>query len=349
MSATTTAQPLPLTELPWRVRFVVVAVTALGWLTLCGVAVALGAGAFHVHPIVGLGYVVVCAALAVLVAVQRRRESTRRRVLQDWAADHGWDYEPRSSVLVGRWSAAVFRGASRRAGDVLRTVVDGVPVVSFTHGGAWWRPARSVPSGIHVVMTSLPASFPGLAVQPEDRVSRLAEALGGQDVATESAAFNAHWQVTSIDPRFAHAIVHPRLMERLLAPDARGLGVVLEGRDVVVHAPGATPVDKVDARVQLLLDVVRLLPPHALADRPEVVRTTRVRSSGRRRPDDPTTPGAYAAAVLVLAVSAVLLVALAEAGAPGLAAGAGAALLVVVTALLLVPDHLARRRRRRSR
>ena len=36
----------------------------------------------------------------------------------------------------------------------------------------------------------------------------------------------------------AHAVLHPRLMERLLAPDVEGMSLLLEDRDVALYAPG---------------------------------------------------------------------------------------------------------------
>jgi hypothetical protein len=82
------------------------------------------------------------------------------------------------------------------------------------------------------------------------------------------------------DATFAHAFCHPRVMERLMSPDARGVSLLVEGRDIIVHAPGPTDVDAVESRAELAAELVRLIPPYLVARHPG--RTRRKRRGPKR-------------------------------------------------------------------
>jgi len=272
--------PIPFRSLPWGTRLVLVLLYIVGGAFCGGLLVVFGIGGYLVHPAVGVAYGVGWGVVVVLIVRQQRDRRRRRRVFAAWADEHGWDYRERSTVLVGRWTAWPFRGASRTATDVLSGAVDGCPVTSFTHGGSWWPRARGRSAdGVHVVMTTLPTAFPSLTITPEDQYTRAAGAIGLRDIQLESAEFNARWRVLSSDPRFAHAVLQPRLMARLLEPDVEGMSMLVEDRDIALFAPGRTLPSDVEPRAALLAELVRIVPRYLPDDHPTRVRTRRDRRS----------------------------------------------------------------------
>lgn len=276
----TPASPVPLRDMPWRTRLAIVALWGFLGVVCGGSFVLFGVSAFALHPVIGVAYVLAWAGVAALAEGGRRQRRQRRALFAAWAAAHGWQYDERSSVLVGRWSAWPFRGANRTAHDVLTREVDGCRVTSFTHGGAWWPRMRARgAAGLHVVMTTLPTTFPCLTITPEDRYSRTAEAVGLRDIQMESAEFNARWRVVSADARFAHAVLQPRLMARLLEPDVEGMSMLVEDRDIALFAPGRTLPSDVEPRAALLAELVRMVPRYLPDDHPTRVRTRRDRRS----------------------------------------------------------------------
>ena len=110
---------------------------------------------------------------------------------------------------------------------------------------------------------------------------RLATLVGGQDIRVESDDVNRAYRVAATDERFGHAIVHPRLMERLLQPDALGIAWRIEGPWILSWEPGETDLDRVAPRLGLLAAVVRSIPPHVWQD--HGVDPDRA-ADGRRRP-----------------------------------------------------------------
>lgn len=272
------ASPAPLRDMPWPTRLATVLAYGVIAVMCGGSIVVFGVAAFTLHPVIGIAYVLAWAGVAALVEVGRRRRRERRALFTAWAAAHGWEYDEHSAVLVGRWTAWPFRGANRTATDVLRGVVDGCPVASFTHGGSLSpRVRRAGASGLHVVMTTLPTAFPSLTITPEDGYSRTAVAVGVRDIQLESAEFNARWRVVSADPRFAHAVLQPHLMARLLEPDVEGMSVLVEDRDIALFAPGRTRPADVEPRAALLAELVRMVPRYLPDDHPARVRTRRDR------------------------------------------------------------------------
>lgn len=211
-------------------------------------------------PVVIAASVLITASLGLLLWAYDREERRRRKEVAAWAALHGWQVMRRTVLVLGRWSAAPFAGsAKRRVLDAIRRVEARGTVVSLTHRAA---------TDLHAVFTERPMRGPGVLLTPETAADRAARAVGAQDIQVESAELNARFRIQAPDGRFAHAVLHPRVMERLLEPDAAGLGVLVEGRDVVVFAPGRADLGRVHAMTNLVLDLADLLPAFVADDHP---------------------------------------------------------------------------------
>ncbi len=183
--------------------------------------------------------------------------------------------------VLGAWVTSPY-GTRPRSVDVppgwqcwrsLRPAVDDPLLAPFAGGrtvrknvmaGTWSQlPAQWFVVGrIAVTMVTLPAAFPILQLVP--RAYRTEFDVGrGDDLHTESAEFRARWRIWSPDLMYAHAVLGPRFLERLLQPDAIGCGVTVVGRDLYAWEPlDGFPETGVTARLGLLTDLVRLVPAH---------------------------------------------------------------------------------------
>jgi len=240
------------------------AVVVLGLVGLGIAGVSLGAD----HPAGGM--LVVMAAVAVLVAVggawlHRKRQER----LTAWAHAVGWTYSPRdpgrglATLQTGR---PFGQGHSRRVTEVLTGTYEGHPAVSFTYGWATGSGDEKRRYEAHVVGIALPAYLPTLELTPEGLGARLAKALGARDLQLESAAFNAAYRVDAPDARTAHAILHPRTLERLLRPDAVGMSWRIEGTWLLSWETGSTDTERIAPRLGVLAAVVRGVPRHVWQD-----------------------------------------------------------------------------------
>ena len=112
----------------------------------------------------------------------------------------------------------------------------------------------------HVVAVPLPAYLPTLELTAEGVGAKLAKAFGGQDIEFESEDFNRAWRVEAGDAKFAHDVVHPRLMERLLRADARGVSLRVEGTDLLSWSSGSQQLDAIAGRLQVMCALVDAIP-----------------------------------------------------------------------------------------
>lgn len=79
--------------------------------------------------------------------------------------------------------------------------------------------------------------LPDLEIRGEHFLDKIGDALGFDDIDFESEEFSRRFMVKSSDKRFAYAVVHPRMMEFLMANDAHG--AQLQGGECLITGVGA--------------------------------------------------------------------------------------------------------------
>ena len=262
-------------------RWQVVAVRVLGLVALIafGAPVAFvftawllaGAAGLAGRELTGVGGVLLTAVVTALLVtplvwfagrLELEGAGLRRREVRAWAEAHGWSIDGRPGVFEHRWASFPFGGPRGRVLNLIYRSDERGTVHSLTYV------ADSVPR--HVVASELPLDGPSVRLAP-----RAALRTTEPGIALEWAAFNERWHVESDRPRYAHAVLHPRMMERLVEPDADGLSVLFEGSDVVVHAPGRTALSRIEPMADLVLDLAALVPAFVGLDNPPRPTTRR--------------------------------------------------------------------------
>ncbi|MDM7854640.1 hypothetical protein [Cellulomonas alba] len=216
-----------------------------------------------------VGFIVVMAAVVVTGMV---RNSQRLEALAAWARQAGWSYVGRDDTLAWSMTGDPFgRGDEIEGQDVVQGAWQGMPACSFTYVSidithdSEGRTQRHS-SSHHVVLLELPTALPFIEVTPDGLGAKLIKAAGGTDLDFESDDFNRTYRVDATDPVTAHAVIHPRLMERLLQPDARAVAWRIDGRRIVAWRPGSAQPDRITPALTLLADVVRSIPRHVWLD-----------------------------------------------------------------------------------
>ncbi|TWD84645.1 hypothetical protein FB561_5839 [Kribbella amoyensis] len=111
----------------------------------------------------------------------------------------------------------------------------------------------------HVIAIELPVHLPELVVS---RQPLLEPELLSFDA--ESEAFNRQYYVASPAHRYTSAVLHPRMMECLLAHPELSFRII--GNQVVAYAPTPWTVPQTLATVPALSRVADLIPPFVLKD-----------------------------------------------------------------------------------
>ena len=158
--------------------------------------------------------------------------------------------------------------------------IDGMPfnapggvVVSSIISGMWNNrraQSMSVSPSRHQVppifasaeVMELPEPLPRMEITPRGG-SVLAGPSGGDDLEVESADFNANFRVSTWNREYAHAMLHPRMIERLLRPDALSLSLTICGDRIVAWMAPPADLKTVGARLTVLSDMADLIPAFA--------------------------------------------------------------------------------------
>lgn len=198
-----------------------------------------------------------------------QQDQKRRSALAAFAAAKGWIFEPDDRRgLAERWSDPPFGiGHSRRASNVMSGTVDGRPMLAFdyrykiTTSTGKSRTTRTYTYGVCVL--GLPTYLPPLEVGPENVLTRFGNALGLDDVDLESEDFNRAFRVRGA-PRFAHDVLTPRTMERLLRSECRSWRIA--GTDILAWDDGKPGPVEILSRLATIESVVESIPDFVWKD-----------------------------------------------------------------------------------
>ena len=161
--------------------------------------------------------------------------------------------------VVDSWRLPPFGMGGAVVEGALAGPCRGHRAVTFGYTAAGAAQLRATQLRYHVVALRLPRALPTVWVNP-----RLADAPAvavGREVLVESAEFNDTLRVTGDDVRFTHAVLSPRVIERLLQPDSLGLELRIEGATIVHWRLGNPEPASTERALAVLADVVDALPP----------------------------------------------------------------------------------------
>jgi hypothetical protein len=189
------------------------------------------------------------AATALVVAVGRaaaRAERRRGEALYAWAAANGWQL--REGDVPAPWRQRLAHLRSFRVRRLVYGAVGGLPVLAAdchytAHGTDGQGNSQSTDVSLSVFVARLPGVWPDIEVRGRRLGSRLLRALGRSSrVEVGHPLFDQRFTVEAADPRAAHAVLSPALV------DAHLRGLVppwsLHGGELLVAEMGRlTPED----------------------------------------------------------------------------------------------------------
>lgn len=187
----------------------------------------------------------------------------RRKEAQDWAAARQWRFTERSNSMHKHLQAGVFNtGSSRRASLILEGTFHNIPAASwnyqYTVSSGSGKNRRSTTYHFHVLELGLPEALPALELSPDNAFRR----FFGRGIEFENDEFNRAWRVASDDERTAYDVIHPRMMERLMQPDLRGLSFLAQGNRLLIWRRGRQNLAAIDGGLATLLEFYRQIPDY---------------------------------------------------------------------------------------
>jgi hypothetical protein len=219
------------------------------------------------HSVFGFGplglLLVVVAASGIWWVADAVWHHRHRGNLRDFAEHHGWEFRERTSEYRSRFSSYPFgQGTDRADLDLLRGTFHGRECATFTRRYDMGSDDSNAMVNFQITLVELSVNLPTVDLIPADAFTRMANLMGGTNIGFESAEFNSYWHVKSTDARYAHALLHPRMLHRLNRADARDYFIRFEGRAVLMWRPDRSGTEDLARRFGVLTTLAGLVPPH---------------------------------------------------------------------------------------
>lgn len=155
-------------------------------------------------------------------------------------------------------------GSNRYAFNIMQgTARDGSPCSIFdyhyeTHSTDSKGRRKTHHHYLSVFTLILPRQFPEIVIQPEGFFSKIAQAMGFDDIDFESVEFSKRYQVKSPDKKFAYDFCNAQMISYLL--DQTDLIIEVEHNVLAISFKGKLAADLIIPNLERLLQIRSLMP-----------------------------------------------------------------------------------------
>jgi hypothetical protein len=223
-----------------------------------------------VGPLVVIIIVAAVIALAVLGHISARK---RREAMMALAARLGLRFDAgKDRDLAKRYGFLdkLRAGSNRYAFNVLSGVCQSHDVTVFdyhyeTHSTDSKGHTQTHHHYFSCFLLHLPRSFPELAIAREGFFSKVAQAMGFDDIDFESHEFSRRFCVRSADKKFAYDVCHARMIEYLLAND--DLTIEIEGDVLAITFGSRLDPERIEPNLNRLIALRSLMPEYLFSRR----------------------------------------------------------------------------------
>ncbi len=217
--------------------------------------------------LIGIGVII----LALVISAKRRA------ALAQFAKDYGFLFFPEtfrvdgwlgSDSLPGRFDwygglegfSPFGQGHSRKIINPIMGQRNGFEWVFFDYSYTTGSGKSQATHSYGVALAFVPYNFPQISIGPENFFTRLGNSIGFSDIQFESEQFNREYRVTCGDRKQAYDIVHPQMIEFLLATERRSWQVA--GAQLVFTEAGSYAPPEMLRIIEDVKRFVDLLPPY---------------------------------------------------------------------------------------
>jgi hypothetical protein len=164
--------------------------------------------------------VLVLVVAVVLIIYSVYASAKRRKELAGWALSKGLLFSPgNDSSFDSKYSNfdCLQEGDSRYAYNIMTGTLTGREFIGCDYHYATGSGKSRQEHSISLVIIKSPILLKPLFIRPENFLDKFAEFVGFNDIDFESAEFSKKFYVKSPDKKWAYDIIHPQMMEFLLA------------------------------------------------------------------------------------------------------------------------------------
>jgi hypothetical protein len=213
-----------------------------------------------VQPLIIVGSIALIVVVSVLAYISARK---RREAMAALAAKLGLYFEPdKNWDIAQRYSFLdkLRAGSNRYAFNIFLGDYKGYDVIVFDYHYRTGSGKNTQHHYISFFILHLPASFPELVIGSEGFFSKIAQAVGYDDIDFESHEFSRKFCVRSRDKKFAYDVCNAKMIEYLLSNT--DLTIEIEGGELAVSFSSRLSTEQIEPNLNRLITVRSLLPEY---------------------------------------------------------------------------------------
>ena len=212
-----------------------------------------------------VGFIAIAVVVGILGYISALK---RREAMAAVAAKLGLHFAPgknRDMARRYRFLDKLRRGSSRYAFNILSGSYKGHDLTLFDYHYRTGSGKNTQHHYISFFILHLPASFPELVIGPEGLFSKIAQAIGYDDIDFESHEFSRKFCVRSGDKKFAYDVCNTRMIEYLLSNT--DLSIEIEGNSLAISFSHRLSPERIEPNLNRLITVRSLMPEYLFSRR----------------------------------------------------------------------------------
>ena len=213
--------------------------------------------------------VVFIAAFAIVLGIVGYLSALKRReAMMAVATKLGLSFYPRRSRDIARryrFLNKLRRGSNRYAFNILSGNYQGYDVILFDYHYRTGSGKNTHHHYFSAFILHLTASFPELVIGPEGFFSKIAQAVGYDDIDFESHEFSRKFCVRCPNKKFAYDVCNARMIEYLLANS--DLTIEIEDNVLAISFRSRLNPDRIEPNLNRLITVRSLMPDYLFSGR----------------------------------------------------------------------------------
>jgi hypothetical protein len=210
----------------------------------------------------------VVVVVVVVLVVGYINSLKRREAMAAVAAKLGLHFMPHKDKGMARqyrFLNKLRKGSDRYAFNVLSGSYQGHKVLLFDYHYKTGSGDSTHHHYLSFFLLRLPISFPELIIAPEGIFSKIAQAVGYDDIDFESHEFSRKFCVRSKNKKFAYDVCNARMIEYLLSNT--DLSIEIEERELAISFNSRLAPEKIEPNLNRLITVRSLLPDYLIKGR----------------------------------------------------------------------------------
>jgi hypothetical protein len=217
------------------------------------------------EPLFIVGFVAIFIVVLVLGYISSLK---RREAMAAVAAKLGLQFMPHKDRYMAKrynFLDKLRRGSNRYAYNVLSGSYQGHGILLFDYHYKTGSGKNTHHHYFSFFILHLPTTFPELIIAPENIFSKIAQAVGYDDIDFESHEFSRKFCVRSRNKKFAYDVCNARMIEYLLSNT--NLSIEIEDRALAISFSSRLSPEKIEPNLNRLLTVRSLLPDYLFTGR----------------------------------------------------------------------------------